>query len=208
MAKSDTEKTRVYEKPLFQYFLIFLVISTLAVSAVSLFYTYELKKALVPKNINVKDFLSKLTSHTEMKSYAGVNPLNIVQINSNNFANLQSQISGLYPSYVGSFIVQYSDRIVVYDYDNNKIKGNMNLQPQLPTDMLAKLNKHSELKGLEKQQPVGGQLDEASLKTLKEQFPTVYKNAKTGDFLLRYQTKLIIYDYKQDKIVNSVNLTQ
>ncbi len=206
MAKNDTKKTHIYEKPLFQYFLIFLALSTLVVSAVSLLNTYELKKALIPKTINLKDFLNKLTSHTEMKSYAGVSPLNIVQINGNNIAGFQNQISGLDASYVGSFIVQYSDRIAVYDYENDKIKGNVNLQPQLPSNMLAKLNKHAELSGLEKEQPVGGQLDETSLKSLQQQFHDVYKNAKVGDFLLRYQTKLIIYDYKQDKIVNSVNL--
>ena len=213
MAKSETErghmheKTRLYEKPLFQYTLAFLVIATLVISVFSLVNTYELKKSLIPKSIIIKDFLNKLTSHPELKSYAGITPVNIVQISNNNFANLQTQISGLDISYIGSFIVQYTDRMVVYDYDNDKLKGNVNLQQsQIPADLLAKLNKHSELSGLEKQQPVGGQLDESSLNTLKQQFPDVYKNAKAGNFLLRYQTKLIIYDYKQDKIINAVNI--
>ena len=202
------EKRRLYEKPLFQYTLIFLVIATLVISIFSIVNIYELKKALIPKSIVIQDFLNKLTSHPELKSYAGTTPLNIVQINNNNFANLQSQITGLNASYIGSFIVQYSDRIVVYDYDNDKLKGNVNIPPQIPADLLAKLNKHSELSGLEKQQPVGGQLDESSLNTLKQQFPDVYKNAKVGNFLLRYPTKLIIYDYKQDKIINAVSISQ
>ena len=78
--------------------------------------------------------------------------------------------------------------------------------PQLPADFFTKLNKHSELQGLQNQQPIGGQLDADSLNTLKQQFPDVYANAKVGDYLLRYQTKLIIYDYNADKIVNTVNL--
>ena len=69
-----------------------------------------------------------------------------------------------------------------------------------------KLNKHPEVQGLQNQQPIGGQIDAASLNSLKQQFPDVYANAKVGDFLLRYQTKLVIYDYNQDKVVNAVNL--
>ena len=79
-------------------------------------------------------------------------------------------------------------------------------QAQLPADFLAKLNAHPELAGLENEQPVGGQLDQASLGTLRQQFPNVYANAKVGDFLLRYSTRLIIYDYNSDAIVNAVDL--
>lgn len=79
-------------------------------------------------------------------------------------------------------------------------------QAQLPADFLTKLNAHPELQGLENEQPIGGQLDADSLNTLKQQFPDVYLNAKVGDFLLRYTTRLIIYDYNADVIVNAVNL--
>ena len=171
---------------------------------------YQIKNIVVPRIINLNDFLKKLTSHSEMKTHVGVAPLNIIQVNNNNFANLQSQINGLDISYVGSFIVQYSDRVVVYDYDNDKIRGSVNLQKpqqsQLAADFVAKLYKHPETAGLQNQQPTGGQIDAASLNTLKQQFPDVYKDAKVGDFLLRYQTKLIIYDYNSDRIVNMVNL--
>ncbi len=198
-----------HEKPVFYYTIAMLVVVTLIVSIFALVNIYQLKKSLTPKAININDFLKKLTFHNEMKSYVGVAPLNIIQINNNNFANLQAQITGLDVSYVGNFLVQYSDRVVVYDYDNDKIRGTVSLQQQLPqlqNDFFTKLNKHAELQGLQNQKPTGGQLDEASLNTLKQQFPDVYANAKVGDFLLRYQTKLIIYDYNADKIVNVVNL--
>lgn len=182
----------------------------MVLSAFALVYTIQLKKAIVPKTVSAEDFLKKLTAHPEMKSFVGIAPLNIIQVSQDNFANLQSQISGLDTSYIGSFIVQYSNAIVVYDYDNDKIKGTVNLQqpsqPQLPNDFFAKLNKHAELKGLEKEQPIGGQLDANSLATLRQQFPDVYKDAKVGDFLLRYSAKLVIYDYNADKIVNAVDL--
>jgi len=148
--------------------------------------------------------------HDEMKSFVGVAPLNIIQINQNNIANLQTQISGLDSSYIGSFLVQYTNAIVIYNYDNDEIKRTISLgqsPAQLPEDFVDKLNEHPELSGLENEQPVGGELDEPSLITLKQQFPDVYADAKVGDFLLRYETKLIIYDYYQDTIVNSIDLS-
>jgi len=44
------------------------------------------------------------------------------------------------------------------------------------------------------------------LNSLKQQLPTVYADAKVGDFLLRYDTKLVIYDYQSDNLVNVVAL--
>ena len=202
-------KTYFYEKPVYHYVLILVVVISLLLSFYSLFGITELKKS-VPKTVDVNDFLKKLTAHNEMKGYVGVAPLNIIQVTSNNLANLQSQISGLDASYLGNFIIQYTDRIAVYDYNNDKIKGTLNLQKpqqgQTPADLFAKLNKHTELQGLENEQPIGGQLDESSLSTLKQQFSDVYANAKVGDFLLRYKTRLIIYDYNTDRIVNVVGL--
>ena len=213
MAKSkapqEADSQHLFERPAFQYFIVFSIIATLTISAFSLFGVYQLKKTLVPGTINTNDFLKKLTSHEEMKPYIGVSPLNIVQINKDNFASLQSQISGLDISYIGSFIVQYRDGIVLYDYENDKVKGTLAFQqqtPKLPADFFVKLNKHPELQGLQNEQPIGGQLDESSLSTLKQQFPDVYANAKVGDFLLRYKAKLVIYDYNSDRIVNAVNL--
>lgn len=207
---SPVSSSPFHEKPIFHYLLILLVIASLVASLMALNNTNQLKKVIAPKTFTVNDFLKKLTVHSEMKGYVGVAPLNIVQINNGNLASLQAQISGLDVSYIGNFIVQYTDRIVVYDYNEDKLKGVVSLQQpqqgQLPSDFFAKLNKHTELKGLEKEQPIGGQLDESSLSTLRQQFPDVYANAKVGDFLLRYSKRLIIYDYTADRIVNAVDL--
>jgi len=199
-----------HEKPAFQYIKLLLIIATLAVGVLILFNTNQITGAVVSQTISTDDFLSKLTSHDETRAYVGVAPLNIVQIDNNNLENLQTQINGLDTSYIGDFIVQYSDAIVIYDYNNDVIKDAINLQQpqqtQLPADFLSRLNAHPELSGLENEQPIGGQLDQASLDTLRQQFPQVYANAKVGDFLLRYTTRLIIYDYNADFIVNAVNL--
>ena len=204
-------KEPFYEKPIYHFILILLIISSLIIGIVALVNTFELKSPSTD-TISVSDFLSKLTSHAEMAALVGIIPLNIVEINNDNIANLRIQISGLDNSFIGDFIVQYQDRIVVYDYDDDEIKANLNLQQQqlqqeqLPADFFTKLNVHPELQGLENEQPIGGQIDQATLSTLQQQFPDVYANAKVGDFLLRYTTKLVIYDYNQDAVVNAVDL--
>ena len=194
----------------FHYIIIILIIATLFVSGLVLLDVKQIKASLLPQTIDANDFLAKLTAHPEASSYVGISPLNIIQINTNNIDNLQAQIAGLDTSFLGSFIVQYTDSVVIYDYNNDIILGTVSLQqPQqagLPGDFLTKLNAHPELAGLEAEQPIGGQLDQASLDTLKQQFPDVYANAKVGDFLLRYTTRLIIYDYNADVMVNAVNL--
>ncbi|MDP7322433.1 MAG: hypothetical protein QF729_00615 [Candidatus Woesearchaeota archaeon] len=194
----------------FHYIIIILIIATLFVSGLVLLDVKQIKASLLPQTIDANDFLAKLTAHPEASSYVGISPLNIIQINTNNIDNLQAQIAGLDTSFLGSFIVQYTDSVVIYDYNNDIILGTVSLQqPQqagLPGDFLTKLNAHPELAGLETEQPIGGQIDQASLDNLMQQFPEVYANAKVGDFLLRYTTKLIIYDYNTDAIVNAVNL--
>ena len=196
-----------HETPAFQYIKLLLITATLVVGILILINSNQITGAAVAQTLNTNDFLNKLTSHDETRAYAGVTPLNIIQINNDNIANLQSQINGLDTSYIEDFIVRYTDAIVIYDYHHDVIKFIASAQQtQLPADFSSRLNAHPELVGLEHEQPIGGQLDHASLDTLRQQFPSVYANAKVGDFLLRYSVRLIIYDYNADRIVNAVNL--
>lgn len=190
------------------YAVLALVVISVAIGAISFYKTNQLTAAVTGKTVSIEDFLKKLTSHSEMKAYVGISPLNIIQITTANLGNLQSQINGLDTSYIGDYIVQYNDRIAIYNFEKDTIKATVGFQQpaQLPQDFFAKLNKHPELSGLESQQPIGGQLDAESLSKLKEQFPDVYKDVKVNDFLLRYQTLLVVYDYSNDKIVVLVKL--
>ena len=188
----------------FNYLLIFLVLATLLISVYSAVTAYQLKNFIISKPLGINDILKKLAAHPEMKNYDGITPQNIVQITSGNLGGLQSQIKDLDVSFFGDFIVQYKDRMVVYNYANDTIKGSVPVQPQLPQDFFVKLNKHPEMKSLQGQQPTGGgQLDAQTLESLKQQSPEIYKNAEAGDFVLKYQNKIIIYDYDKDKIINS-----
>ncbi|MEK6968663.1 MAG: hypothetical protein AABX51_08640, partial [Nanoarchaeota archaeon] len=127
-SSSYTYREPLHETAIFHYIAILLIIAALIVSIIALVNTNKLKNALAPQTININDFLNKLTSHDEAKAYVGVSPLNIVQVNSDNIANLQAQIAGLDASYIGNFIVQYTDRIVIYDYDKDALKGAISLQ--------------------------------------------------------------------------------
>ncbi|MBL7056504.1 hypothetical protein ISS07_06325 [Candidatus Woesearchaeota archaeon] len=198
----------LHEKPGFHYALAIVSVLALVLSIYALNSVNNLA-SLEQQQISVEDFLQKLTANEQMSSFVGVSPLNIVQVNVNNLPNLQAQIANLDTSYIGNFIVQYTDVLVIYDYDSNEIKGTVSLkqqQPQLPADFFTKLNVHPELQDLGAEQPVSGQIDEATLSTLQQQFPQVYENAKAGDFLVRYQARLVIYDYNSDQIINSVSL--
>ncbi len=180
----------------------------LIVSAYSLFQISKLNQVVFPETVEISEFLDKLTAHEQMSAFQGVVPLNIIQINQNNVGNLQSQIAGLDTTYLGDFLVQYDNAIVIYDFDKDELKGNLNLQTpqQLPEDFFTKLYSHNELAGVQDEQPIGGPLDAQSLATLQEQFPEIYANAKVGDFLLRYESRLVIFDYNNNQIINSVQL--
>jgi hypothetical protein len=201
-------KEPLHQRPIFNYAVALLSITAIALSIFALLGNPSVSGAAVSNSITVDDFLQKLISHPEASAYAGVAPLNIIQVNNNNLANLQSQISGLDVSYVGSFLVQFPDSILIYDYNQDTVVGTIPLaqQPQLPADFFIKLNAHPETQGLQNEQPVGGPFDQQTLSSLQQQFPEVYSGAKIGDYLLRYSTKLVIYDYNSDRIVNSVDL--
>ncbi len=190
------------------YLTLILVIISLAFSVWSFVKIAKIEKAAIPPTADIGKFLKKLTAHDEAREYAGVNPLNVAQITQNNLGNFQAQIAGLDTSYVGSYLVQYANAIIIYDYSKDKIKGKIALQQsaQSMQEAVAKLHTHPEMASLQGEQPQGGQLDAATLATLKQQLPDVYANAKEGDFLFRYSTRIVIYDYANDRIVNTVSL--
>jgi len=192
-------------------FIHVISIALFCIIAIFLFLAYAnvKKPALNQQEISAEQFLAKMTAHDEAKHLAAASPRQIVQINEQNLASLQSQIQGLDSTHLGMFIVEYADAIALYDYNNDQLRGVVQINQKedgLPGDFLAKLNTHPELQGLSEEQPIGGILDQATLDTLKQQFPDIYANAQAGDYLLRYKTKLIIYNYEQDLIKTAVDL--
>ena len=190
------------------YVVLLVSLIGLGVSLYSISDINNIKNTLNPLTIEIDEFMTKITGHAELSDLNDVPPTNIIQVNTNNLANLQGQIQGLNVNHLGKFLVQYQDMVVLYDYENDIIEGQIPLQQQsqLSDDFMDKFYAHEEVAGLAGDQPVGGMLDTESLDTLQEQFPEVYKDAKEGDFLLRFPTALVIYDYGNDQLVNAVPL--
>lgn len=189
------------------YLILIVCITSLVVSSYTL---YEIKKQTQPaqQNTQINEFLGKLTAHDELTNYENITPLDIIMVDSKNLENLRTQIKGINESFIGTYLVQYADRLVIYDFENDLILGNIQTQArqQIPNDLFTKLLQHPELKGVEGTAPQGGILDQASLQALKQQLPDVYKDAQVGDYLLRYPDRLVIYNYQQNKIVNAISL--
>lgn len=222
MTKTDVPRYSSYSysssytpPPALIFAMAVLVVASLVIGVYSLIGVNDLKSKLLPRTIDAGDFIGKLTAHAELSAYKGISPTNVVQITQQNMGQLQQQITGLDAGHIGKFLVQYSDRIVLYDYNKDALEAQLSLpqgggQPgtNAPTDFFTKLAAHSEAQPFMTSNPVGGQLDDASLASLKQQFPDVYNNAKTGDYLLRFPTGLVVYDYSQDKVVTAVPLQQ
>jgi len=203
MAYRNETQTRLH------YTILIVCLLALGTSAYTLIQVNSIKSVLQPAGIAINEFLGKLTAHNELSDYKDIAPVNIVQITNNNIANLQSQIQGLDISYLGSYLVQYNDRIIIYDFERDQIAANIQLQApqaQLPADFFEKLAKHAELQGVETEAPTGGIIDEASLTTLRQQFPDVYQNANAGDFILRYSDRLIIFNYERNEVIGAFEL--
>lgn len=190
------------------YVLLIISILSLLVSSYAL---YEIKLQSAGQKVDIGALMSKLNAHSEMSEVRATQPQNILRIDNSNIINLQSSISGIDATFLGDYIIQYPEFLVVYDYANDKIRGVVRTSQQqasLPKDFFTKLNSHKELSGTGNQSPTGGVLDQVSLDTLKAQLPDVYKDAKVGDYLLRYTDRLIIYDYRMDNVVNALVLRQ
>lgn len=107
--------------------------------------------------------MAKLTAHGELADYKDASPLNIIRIDNANLANLQAQINGLDVSFIGSYVIQYTDRLFIYNFETDKIMANIPVQTQqqqLPQDFFTKLLQHPELKGTEQTTPQSSILDQ------------------------------------------------
>ena len=191
----------------YQVIVFLVLLTTLSFSIMAFYNSKQLKEFIIPKQLDTEDFLAKLRAHPEMQILKEVEPLNIVQITNANLQNIQAQIKDLDASFLGNFLVQYKEAIVVYDYLNDTIKGMINIPPALPQDFFEKLLAHPELKNYKGQQPTGaGAIDEKILAQLKEQQPDIFRNAKAGDYVVTYQDRVFVFDYEKDKIVANSKL--
>lgn len=150
------------------------------------------------------DLLDKLAADPQLAAYKGIRPAAVIKVSQDNLENLKQQINGLDETFIGNYIISYSDRIVIYNYEAGQIVSNIALQApaqqNLPNDFFTKLLAHPGMEGYGAENPNGRQLDQQALDQLKQAYPTLYKNAEPGDFVLQYSDKMIIYNYENDQI--------
>ncbi len=151
------------------------------------------------------DFVTKLLAHTELASHSNENPtitlLDQAAIDQGKTANAEFFASAK----SGQYLLQWTDLFIVFDYETDKIVSMF--QPErAPDDFLPKLTAHSEMAGYVSQVPRISRISASVLPQLKEQFANIYANAKADDYVVRYNDRLVIYDYAADKIVDMFSL--
>ncbi|MFH1054229.1 MAG: hypothetical protein V1740_07460 [Candidatus Woesearchaeota archaeon] len=187
------------------------------------------------------DFFEKISAHTELSDYLDQTP-QVIKINDITLPNLQNQIPQLNQNYLGKYMLNFDDKIFIYDYLNDAVylviekstlqpnqTGIQSSQQQLPQntqqspqsqpqqllldqnvplDLLQKLLTHPEMKGLEATTPVGGRITQESYVQLQTFQPQIAEIAKINDFLIQYPDRLIIYNYENDEIKNTIYFGQ
>ncbi|MFH1316054.1 MAG: hypothetical protein ABII01_00890 [Candidatus Woesearchaeota archaeon] len=78
------------------------------------------------------------------------------------------------------------------------------LDQNVPLDLLQKLLTHNEMSGLETTTPVGGRITQESYVQLQTFQPQIAEIALIGDFLIQYPDRLIIFNYENDEIKNTI----
>lgn len=146
------------------------------------------------------DFYLKLYSHEQVANFKDLNPI-VLPIRKSNFETLKEQIIGLNDSFIGDYILNYNTFLIIYDYNDDIIKTVVPLtNTPKQVNFLDKLHAHADMEDVRNEIPEGGRLDEATVTELKSQNPVVYEKAQAGDYLLRYQKRLVIYDFENDVI--------
>lgn len=103
----------------------------------------------------------------------------------------------------GDYLFEWDDLVLIYDYENDRIV-NFFTREQLPQDFALKLFAHPEVQDHSGVNPTVTILDQQFLDTMRENNATFFDNAKVGDYLVEWQDLVVIYDYDNNVIINSL----
>lgn len=107
----------------FNISIIVLIIFVIVLLGYNIYQVNSIKK-LIPKPISVNELLSRLTDKQDFLGYKNTEPVNILQVSTQNLAPLSNEIPGLDETYLGNFVIVYQDRIIVYDFEQDIVKIN------------------------------------------------------------------------------------
>jgi hypothetical protein len=71
-------------------------------------------------------------------------------------------------------------------------------------NLFERLNSFSQLKGKEPLEITKLTQEEIDIKS--QQYPVIYSDAKEGDYLIKYENLLVLYDYQNNEIKKEFNL--
>lgn len=175
----------------------------------TLIYDYENNEIVnvLSSQVLPPDFSQRLFAHAEVQDHREqdadltlITEDSLVTARQNNpdfFENAEA----------GYYLLQWQDLSILYNYEDDVILNLFRLQ-LAPADLLAKLTAHPELNDYANQVPRVSIVTEDVLPELQEQFPNIYANAYAGNFVLRFDDKLVLYDYENDVLVANFDLVQ
>lgn len=91
-------------------------------------------------------------------------------------------------------------------FGDKNISGDKNASFNPFQPVTDRLLLHEEMKGYNGKTATILLLDETNLPPLQEKYPNIYSDAKFGDYVFVYSDLLVVYDFKNDKILKIFNL--
>tara|TARA_Y100000310_G_scaffold344240_1_gene455912 strand:- start:2170 stop:3015 length:846 start_codon:yes stop_codon:yes gene_type:complete len=102
----------------------------------------------------------------------------------------------------GDYLLEFTGASVIYNYNNDKIVNIMAFET-VPQDLLLKLIAHEGLENYANQQPNIIEITSQNLENLKQQVNGI-DETHIGNYIVSYQDLVILYDYIQDTILDSI----
>jgi len=102
----------------------------------------------------------------------------------------------------GDYLLEFTGASVIYNYGDDEIV-NIRAFETVPQDLLLKLIAHEGLENYANQQPNIIRITSQNLENLKQQVNGI-DETHIGNYIVSYQDLVILYDYIQDTILDSI----
>ncbi len=152
-----------------------------------------------------KDLMKKVFAHPELKSFIGEQP--VITLLSKQFLATadKNNVSFFKDARPGDYLLQFRGGTAIYNYEGDKIISFVKPQT-LPKDFSKKLLAHKIMSNYINKTGTVTLLTRDILASLKKTNSDIYKDVPVGDYAVKYNDRLVIYDYKNDSIVKYFNI--
>ena len=187
------------------------VVLTALILVVGIYYAVQ---TTAPVHLNIgggsdifKPLLSSINQHPEVKDYTNATPT-VAKISDADlqFAK-QNNITFFDNAKAGDYLLTYPGMQLVYDIDNDKVVNYFE-QARAPADLLQKLYAHPEAANYTQTVPTVTKLDDQVLNAAKANNQQFFDLARSGDYLLEWADYVMLYDYNNDRVINTAPRVQ